>query len=79
MGGLGIPDPSSALTINYQNSILVTSPLVSLILDQSTLIPYNLDVEQSDAKKLIRSNKNRFLSELADSVMLILSSTAKAF
>ena len=40
LGGLNIPDRVSVSTVQYSNSLLVSSPLISLLLDQSDIIPY---------------------------------------
>ena len=74
LGGLNIPDPSLVSSVQYSNSLLVSSPLISLLLDQSDIIPPELDTLQLEAKQTIRSNKAQFFIEKATSVRESLSS-----
>ena len=68
LGGLNIPEPVSVSTVQYSNSLLVSSPLISLLLDQSNIIPYEHYTLQQEAKQTIRSNKAQSLSEKATTV-----------
>ena len=79
LGGLNIPNPVSVSTVQYSNSLLVCSPLISLLLDQTDSIPPELYTLQSEAKKSIRSNKVHYLSEKAASVRVSLSPPSKSY
>ena len=76
LGGLNIPDPDpvSVSPTQYSNSVLVSSPLISLLLDQSDTIPLELYTVQHEAKLTIKSNKAQFLTEKATKVRESLSS-----
>ena len=73
LGGLNIPDPTSASTLQFSNSLLVSSPLISLLLEQGNLIPSELLTLQHEAKLTIKSNKAQSLSERARSTREALS------
>ena len=73
LGGLNIPDPVFVSTVQYSNSLLVSSPLISLLLDQSDIISYEHYTLQQEAKQTIRSNKAQSLSEKATTVRESLS------
>ena len=63
LGGLGIPNPSQVSNEQYSNSMLVSSPLISLLLLQCHHIPPELYTSQFEAKQTIRSNRAQFLSD----------------
>ena len=63
LGGLGIPNPSQVSNEQYSNSMLVSSPLISLILLQCHHIPPELYTSQFEAKQTIRSNRAQLLSD----------------
>ena len=50
LGGLGITNPVDQASTQHRTSIAVTSPLVDLILQQSTVLPAEITAEQNQAK-----------------------------
>ena len=74
LGGLGIPNLSQVSNEQYSNSMLVSSPLISLLLLQCHHIPPELYTSQFEAKQTIKSNRAQFLSDKVATIRDSLSS-----
>ena len=59
LGGLGITDPSQKSSTFYENSKLITAPIVNIIIDQSRVSPPEIKKAQINEKNHTRNLRRR--------------------
>ena len=56
-GGLGIPNPAKTSQEKFVNSEWISAPLMALILQQETVYPANVAIEQAQIKNRIKAQR----------------------
>lgn len=69
LGGLGIVDPSVHSVYQFSASAAITSPLVHLILQQSSTYSVAVTFEQYEAKHRIVSDHRQDIADLYESLL----------
>ena len=75
MGGFGIVDPSVHSAYQFSVSAAITSPLVHLVLQQSSTYSAAVTFEQYEAKHHIVSDHRQGITDLYESLLPSLSSS----
>ena len=73
LGGLGIPNPTESSSVQYLQSVTVTSPLVDLVLDQCDHIPYSVLSTQAETKRSLHNTNHQIQIDRASSIYSRLS------
>ena len=72
LGGLEIINPTRHNTLNHQSSLSITTPLVSIILEQSHTYLQETKVEQHQVKKNCRQQYTVTVAEQEGSKLVII-------
>ena len=73
LGGLGIPNPTESSSVQYLQSVTVTSHLVDLVLDQCDHIPYSVLSTQAETKRSLHNTNRQTQIDHATSIYSHLS------
>ena len=74
LGGLDIPIPTESSSVQYLNSVTITSPLMDLVLDQHDHIPCSVLSTLAETKRSLHNTNHQTQLDRATSIYSSLSS-----